>query len=82
VQGETPEMTAVFTEVRAAIEEALAAGGQTTADTDYIAAACIAIARQVGDRMLARRPIDTAAATDFAATMILRGLSGLGRSLA
>ncbi len=82
VQGETPEMAAVFIEVRAAIEDAIAIDGQTTADTDYIAAACIAIARQVGDRMLARRPIDTQAATDFAVTMILRGLGGLGGSLA
>ncbi len=75
--GETPEMAAVFTEVRAAIEDALAARGRPVADPDYMAAACIAIARTVGARLLARRPIDTAAAADFAVSMILGGLRGL-----
>ena len=77
IQGETPEMAAVFAEVRGAIEEAIASGQGPAADPDYIAAACIAIAREVGDRMLTRRPIDTAAAADFAVAMILHGLHGL-----
>lgn len=42
-----------------------------------MAAACIAVAREVCDRMLMRRPIDTAAAADFAVEMILNGLKGL-----
>ena len=77
IQGETPEIAAVFAEVRDAIEEAIAAGQGPAADPDYIAAACIAIAREVGDKMLTRRPIDTAAAADFAVGMILNGLRGL-----
>ena len=77
IQGETPEMAAVFAEVREAIEEAIAEGSGPAADPDYMAAACIAIAREVGDRMLIRRPIDTAAAADFAVAMILHGLHGL-----
>jgi AcrR family transcriptional regulator len=44
---------------------------------DFIAAACIAIAREVGDKMLERRPVDTQGAADFAVTMILHGLKGL-----
>ena len=75
VRGETPEMAAVFGEVRRAIESALA-GRENAADVDYMTAACIAIARDVGDRMLARRPVDTAAAADFAVGMILNGLRG------
>ncbi len=77
VQGETPEMAAVFAEVKGAIEDAIANGHGPLSDADYMACACIAIAREVGDKMLMRRPIDTATAADFAVTMILDGLRGL-----
>lgn len=79
VQGQTPEMEAVFSEVRAAILDAIARGGVPAADADYLAAACIAIAREVGDRMMARRPIDTHAACDFAVKLILGGVPALPR---
>jgi AcrR family transcriptional regulator len=77
VQGETPEMAAVFREVRDAIVDAIAAGKGPASDPDYMAAACIAVAREVGDKMLERRPIDTEAAAEFAVAMILNGLRGL-----
>jgi AcrR family transcriptional regulator len=77
VQGETPEMAAVFAEVRDALAEAIADRKGPAADPDYMAAACIAIARDVGDKMLERRPIDTQGAAAFAVTMILSGLKGL-----
>jgi AcrR family transcriptional regulator len=77
VQGETPEMAAVFTEVRDAFEKAIARQGGPAGDADYMAAASIAVAREVGDRMLRRRPIDTKGAADFAMAMILSGLRGL-----
>ena len=77
VQGETPEMAAVFNEVREAIVEEIARGGAPAADPDYLAAACIAVAREVGEKMIARRPIDTRAATAFAVAMIQGGLKGL-----
>lgn len=81
VQGETPEMAAVFAEVRDAIVEGVARrGGSPAVDPDYLAAACIAIAREVGDKMLARRPIDTEGAAAFAVAMILTGLKGLPRA--
>ena len=82
VQGETPEMAAVFAEVRAAISEAVAARSGPLDDPDFMAAACIGIARNVGDKMLERRPIDTAGATAFAVTVILSGLKGLPRPAA
>ena len=82
VQGETPEMAAVFAEVRGAMEEAIADRKGPAADPDYMAAACIAIAREVGDKMLERRPIDTKAATAFAVSMILNGLKGLPQATA
>ena len=75
--GETPEMAAVFEEVRRSIIDEAERGGARGVDADYLAAACIGLAREVGWKMLARRPIDTAAATDLAATLLLRGTAGL-----
>jgi len=77
IHGETPEMAAVFAEVRDAIENAITEGRGPVSDTEYMAASCIAVAREVCDKMLMRRPIDTAAAADFAVEMILHGLKGL-----
>jgi AcrR family transcriptional regulator len=77
IRGETPESAAVFAEVRDAIQEALAGRTDPVSDPDFMAAACIAVARDVGDKMLDRRPIDTQRAADFAVAMILNGLKGL-----
>ena len=82
VQGETPEMAAVFAEIRDALAEDIAQRQGPFADPDYLAAACIAIARDVGDKMLERRPVDTEGATAFAVTMILSGLKGLPKGRA
>jgi AcrR family transcriptional regulator len=80
IQGETPEMTAVFNEVRDAMEQAIAGREGPIADPVYMAAACIAVAREVGDKMLERRPIDTQGAAEFATAMILNGLRGLPKA--
>ena len=77
VKGETPEMQAVFAEVRDCIVDEIARGGAKGVDPDVLTAACIGVAREVGDRMLMRRPFDTKSATDFAVTMILSGVNGL-----
>jgi AcrR family transcriptional regulator len=76
---ETPESVAVYEEVRAAVVEECQRNG-LSADPDYLAAACIAIAREIGDQMLLRRPIDIPAAADFAVTMILTGMHGLPKA--
>ena len=80
VRGETPELAAVFAEVRDAVIEESIRSGVPVADPDYLAAASIAVARDVGDRMLLRRPIDTKGAADFAVTMILSGMRGLPKA--
>jgi AcrR family transcriptional regulator len=72
-------MERVFEEVRDTFAAAIDKGGAPPVDADYLAAACIAIAREVGDRMLARRPIDTHAACDFAVKLILGGIPTLPR---
>lgn len=79
-RSNSPEVQAVFAEVRSVIEQAIAARKGPAADPDYLAAACIGLAREVGDKMLERRPLDTEAAAAFAAAMILDGVRGLPRA--
>lgn len=76
---QTPEMERVFEEVRDAFLQAMEHDAAPRVDADYLAAACIAVARQVGDKMLERRPIDTTAAADFAVKLIMGGIPALPR---
>jgi AcrR family transcriptional regulator len=75
----TPEIVAVFDEVRAAFAKVLEHDHAPAVDLDYFTAACIAVAREIGDKMLERRPIDVDGAADFAVRMILGGLPALPR---
>jgi AcrR family transcriptional regulator len=79
VRTETPEMQAVFEQVRWSISDVLARNDRPPVDAEYLAAACIAIAREVGDRMIERRPIDVPGAVEFAVQLILGGLPALPR---
>jgi AcrR family transcriptional regulator len=79
VRTETPEMQAVFDQVRWSISDVLARDHKTPVDAEYLAAACIAIAREVGDKMVERRPIDVPGAVEFAVQLILGGLPALPR---
>jgi AcrR family transcriptional regulator len=79
VRVDTPEMQSVFEEVKGLIARRIDAGGAPRVDADYLAAACIGIARELCDRMLERRPIDVEAATDFALAMIKGGIAALPR---
>jgi AcrR family transcriptional regulator len=77
VRIETPEMKAVFDQVKASFADVLERERGPHVDVDYLAAAVIAIAREVGELMLERRPIDAPAAVEFAVQMILGGLPAL-----
>lgn len=80
VRVDTPEMQAVAQEIRADLEEVLLKQGAAPAvDTEYLTAAAIGIAREVGDYMLKRRPVDVEGATRFAYTLLLSGLEALSR---
>jgi hypothetical protein len=72
-------MRAVFDQVRWSISDALDRGGGEAVDADYLAASCIAIAREIGERMVERRPIDVPDAVEFAVQMILGGIPALPR---
>jgi AcrR family transcriptional regulator len=76
VRGDTPEMMAVYEEVRLGLEDAIERGLAPRLDADYLACACIGIAQEVGEAMLRRSPPDVEAAAHFAAGLILNGLSG------
>jgi AcrR family transcriptional regulator len=79
MRSDTPEMKAVFEQVRWSISDVLERGHAPLVDAEYLAAACIAIAREVGDRMVERRPIDVPGAVEFAVQLILGGLPALPR---
>ncbi len=71
---DTPEMKAIFLEVRLQIERAVGRGLAPNIDADYLAAASIGIAREVGERLLHREG-EVAHASAFCADLILHGVS-------
>lgn len=76
----TPEMLAVFEEVRQVFANVMERGLAPKVDLDYLAASCIAVAREIGDRMLARDPMDVERACEFVVRLILGGLPALPRA--
>jgi AcrR family transcriptional regulator len=79
VRSDTPEMMAVYDEVRIGLEDAIARGMAPRIDADFLACACIGIAQEVGTAMLRRNPPDIDAAARFAVGLILKGLDGAPR---
>ncbi len=75
----TPEILAVFEEVRRMFAAIVDRDLSAKVDIDYLAASCIAVAREIGERMTERKPIDVAGATDFVVRLILGGLPNLPR---
>jgi AcrR family transcriptional regulator len=75
----TPEMLAVFEEVRTVLADVMDRGLAPKVDLDYLVAACIAIAREVGDKMMERRPMDVDGASEFVVRLILGGAPALPR---
>lgn len=79
VRLDTPEMKAVFDEVRGQIDMAIGRGLAPAMDAEYFAAAAIGVAREVGDRMIMRGCADVQGASQFCASFILSGMEGLPR---
>lgn len=82
VRVDTPEMKAVSDTIRSDLEMVLMKTGHGHIDIDYLSAAAIGIARELGDRMLLRRPVDPAAAAKFASRLLLAGINQLSASAA
>ncbi|WP_395644893.1 TetR/AcrR family transcriptional regulator [Terricaulis sp.] len=75
VRTDTPEMIAVYEEVRVGLEAAIARGLAPKVDAEYLAYACIGIAQEVGGAMQRRSPPDIDGAAAFATALILGGLN-------
>jgi AcrR family transcriptional regulator len=75
----TPEILAVFEEVRTVFADVMDRGLAPKVDLDYLAASCIAVAREIGDRMMERAPVDVEAAAEFVVRLLLGGLSAVPR---
>lgn len=80
MQVDSPEMQAVFEQVRSSIETIRRRDDSSKVDAEYLAAACIAIAREIGHYMLMRRPLDIDAAAEFAVQLIIGGLPALPKA--
>jgi len=78
VRTDTPEMIAIYEEVRSGLEDAIQRGFAPRLDAEYLAYSCIGIAQEVGRAMMRRQPLDADAATEFAVALVLRGLSRKG----
>lgn len=79
VRVDTPEMLAVAEEIRADLERTLTGETAEGLDLEYLTAAAIGIAREMGDYMLQRRPVDVEGATAFATGLVLAGARALTR---
>lgn len=77
VRMDTPEVVAGFEEIRSYIEEDIAAGRLKNVDGEYLTAAAVGTAIEIGDRMIARENPDVEAAAEFAAALLLNGISAL-----
>ncbi len=80
VRLDTPDMQSISDEIRADLEIVMEKIGLDHLDMEYITAAAIGIAREMGDHMLKRRPLDPTEATDFARKLMLAGIETLAKS--
>jgi len=78
-QVKTPEILAVHDEVRSALAGVMERGLAPRIDLDYLVPACIAVVREVGDRMLEREPRDAVAAAEFCVALILGGVAAAAK---
>lgn len=77
VRMDTPEIVAGFEEIREYIDEDIRNGVLAAVDSEYLMAAVVGIAMEIGDRMLARENPDPHAAATFATTLVLQGYKAL-----
>ncbi|WP_084399203.1 TetR/AcrR family transcriptional regulator [Henriciella aquimarina] len=77
VRVDTPEMHAIFDEIRTDLEEVAKSANISLGDSEYLTASAIGIARELGDHMLQRRPVDLEGATRFATTLLLEGVKAI-----
>jgi AcrR family transcriptional regulator len=77
VRLDTPEVIAGFEELREDIEKAIKQRVFPPIDADFLMAAIVGVAFEVGDRMIIRENRDAAAAAAFATALFLGGIRTL-----
>ncbi len=77
VRMDTPEILAGLEEIREYIEEDIRDGNLPAVDSEYLMAAVVGIAMEIGDRMILRAQVEPKAAADFATTLVLKGFEAL-----
>lgn len=77
VRMDTPEVLAGFEEIREYIEEDIRDGNLPPVDSEYLMAAVVGVAMEIGDRMILRTEVEPRAAAEFATTLVLQGFRGL-----
>jgi AcrR family transcriptional regulator len=77
VRMDTPEVLAGFQEIREYIEEDIKTGKLPAVDAEYLMAALVGIAMEIGERMLSRPDMKPEEAARFATTLALNGFHAL-----
>lgn len=77
IRVDGPEARAVYDEVKALIIDGIERGLAPRVDADYLAGACIGMAREICERMIVRRPLDIEGAVEFTLRMIVGGAKAL-----
>jgi AcrR family transcriptional regulator len=79
IRSRTPGTLAVYEEVRDGVAEAIARGVAPNVDPDFLAAASIGVAQEIGEVLLHQSPPDIDGATQFVANFILGGVKAAAR---
>jgi len=74
---DTAEILAGLEEIREYIEEDISDGNLPQIDSEYLMAALVGIATEIGDRMILRENVDPGQAAAFATSLVLKGFTGL-----
>jgi AcrR family transcriptional regulator len=77
VRMDTPEILAGLEEIKEYIEEDIRDGNLPGVDSEYLMAAVVGIATEIGDRMVLRETLDPKGAAAFATTLVLQGFKAL-----
>lgn len=77
VRMDTAEILAGLEEIREYIEEDIRDGNLPQVDSEYLMAAVVGIATEIGDRMILRDNIKPKEAAEFATSLVLKGFTGL-----
>ncbi len=77
IRTDTAEVIAGFNELREDIEQGIRDGVIPPVDVEYLTAAMVGVAFEMGDLMLLREEPDATAAADFATALMLGGIKQL-----